>query len=595
MIFRRRFGATLVAIAVGLGVAGGVGGGVVLFNPQPAAAAVTANLFAVAPGAGVGTANCAGDATARTYAYALANEPNMICAYGTRADLGYSATSWDNACKAASLINTTGLTVGVEPGNYTRESSDGDFMKSTDCSGGKGAAVNPNCGEQVPTCAGTGTTAAWIKYVPASSTACPNVHWVEDSPTAQSAGFFFFNQQFHIVIQGSCFDLDSTLLYYSLSGVAGEIQVVGDSPTNPMHLYGIELKGPKDVLFKNINYGPNIQCGKNDPNVPAALRCDPNGPQFEAKLASMGTATSSCSANNTAACGGFFVNEQFVEPFFHQGQFSFDGSTLYENVRIQNFMVHDAQSTGVGSGFHPGCFMFDGVNGDSSRAATLGNIIFDHVSCERQTGEGWQLQDGGVIVENSYFSCPTYSVGDASANPTGKWDLCNPAKAALGLGCKTSTQNGCTQTNVLIRYDTFDCGNSACVRVPTWSDGGFGNYSSVRFVADIFMNSLTGNAGAPCSITGVTFSTNAYAPGVSQCGSGNTTLSSGDPFTQSSIATPGDSWSASALLNLHLASNSAGASVPTVNPAVLGSDYQVDHDADGNPRGSTSTHVGAYN
>ena len=88
---------------------------------------------------------------------------------------------------------------------------------------------------------------------------------------------------------------------------------------------------------------------------------------------------------------------------------------------------------------------------------------------------------------------------------------------------------------------------------------------------------------------GVKYDSNSFLSGVGSCGTNSTSLGAGDPFMQSSIATPNNSWSAVSLLNAHPDGSPA---LPTIG-VVSGSDLDLDQDADGAPR-SNVARPGAY-
>ena len=527
----------------------------------------TANLFVVASG---GSASCTRSPTLVSYDQAASG--GNVCGPGTRSDLGYPTTAWNNACKAASLGNTpSGTIVGVKAGTYAQGSSDGHLVKDTDCSGGLGADVNPNAEEQN---VATGTTAAWVKFVCADGDA-KNVRF-------NIGGLVFMFADFHLVVQGPCFDFNTTVNFGAGGGSAAQrtsnVQLIGGDgcATDPkssdcMGMYGLEVKGAKNILLENINYGPSLICAKNDPLIPVNFRCDPSGPEFEARFAAVGGEVSGCTGDNTGPwCGGWFGVREFIQAYIHNG----DQST-YTNIRVEDFYFHDSNTRFSGSGVHPGCFMMDNnVGGMPSH-----NLVFDHLVCERVATVGIQQADSGVTIQNSIFSAPTFALDQSS--PLGRWD--DPSyNYQLGMACRADQVPGCNVSNVLIRYNVFlTGGRSSGLLLQT--GGKFGGFSNVRVVGNVFGASLT------CGVPGVTYDSNTFQYGTAGCGTNATSLPAGDPFIQSSIATPNGAWSAVSLLDAHPSGSPA---LPSISIAP-GSDLDLVTDADGAARSGT-TRPGAY-
>ena len=540
-------------------------GGVLIYRSLATSDTFTANLFVVPAnytGSPAASANCARKSTPVTFA----NAAGSICAYGS------NFTSWDKACDAS----TAGDVVGVTPGTYPTVTGGGYLMGNgtTDCAKGLAGDVDPNAEEKGIS---TGSTANWVKFVPTSDQNCPNVNF-----NLGRVAFAFRN--FHMIVKGKCFNFNTTIYVHdgntNTIGRPQNLQFMGDSKTEPMKVYGVELRGPRNVMFKNINYGPNVQCTANDANAtPAYFRCDPSGPPFEAPLAVRGTNSPGCNPNNTPLCAGFFEGpggaNEFVEPYIHSGAYG-----AYTNIRFEDFIVHDGQAKGTGSGVHPGCFMYDGNAGISGLPPH--NMVFDHVACERQV-IGVQNSDSGVTIQNSFFSCPTVDLPQTS--PQGLWDVCAAPQPEIGVGCRNDLSPGCVVSNVLIRYNVFFGGVNTALLIQQPSST-YGTYSNFRVIGNIFMAPIAG-----CGIAGLTIANNAFGPGVPTCGSNATTLS-GDPFVDSDQSTgPDRLWRSTSQLNPRLNGN---VTVPILNPSVLGLDYQLNHDGDRNPRSNTSTPVGAF-
>ena len=234
----------------------------------------------------------------------------------------------------------SGTIIGVKAGVYGGTSPDGHLVKGTDCSGGQGADVNPNAVEQGVS---TGTTAAWARYVCADG-AGKNV-------TFTPGGVGFMYGSLHVVVQGSCFDFSTTMFFgpggASAAQRVSNVQILGQdgcasdpASADCLAMYGLEIRGGKNILLKNVNYGPSLICAKNDPLITASFRCNPNGPPFESRFANAGTAQAGCTGNSTGPqCGGFFGQYEFTEAYIHAG----DGS-MYENVRVQHFYFHDSNT-----------------------------------------------------------------------------------------------------------------------------------------------------------------------------------------------------------------------------------------------------------
>ncbi len=552
-----------------------IGGYVVYKSLAAGVDTFTANVFVVPAnysGSPAASANCSRKSTPVTFA----NAAGSICAYG--ADF----TSWDKACDATA----GGDIVGVMPGTYKTVGAGSWLMGGglTDCAKGAAPDYDPNYAEKN---IAANPLTNWVKFMPVSLDSCPNINF---SGTGRTA-FGFRN--FHMIIEGSCFNFNRTIHVTDGGGTARPQNMIfrGDSRANKMNVYGLELIGPKNFLLENIDYGPNVQCAANDANAtPAYFRCDPNGPYFEAPYANFGTNSPGCAPIPTFNCAGFFAGgtggaNEFVEPYIHGGAFG-----AYTNIRLENFKLHDGQAKGTGSGVHPGCFMFDGNKGIGGLPAH--NFVLDAVSCERQV-IGIQASDSGVTIQNSYFACSVLALDQTS--PIGRWDVCSPSYA-VGLGCinnnppnPTSTP-GCTQSNVLIRYNVFlanPTGGSGLALSPPTSlerQTSFGSYNNVRIIGNIFMNVAAG-----CNYSGVTCANNAFGPGVSPAGTNATTLTA-DPLVDGEAGTPDDLWRETTQVDPHLNGN---VTVPSLNPFALGLDYQLNHDADRNSRSSTSTFVGS--
>jgi hypothetical protein len=280
----------IVALLAGLLSAG--------LTPAALAADVTANLFAVATG---GSPDCARSEIPITFSQASVS--GAVCGYGP------NETSWDTACDAA----TGSDVVGVMPGVYRTVGGGGYLLGSNqigqDCTDGLGADVNPNAREQK---VATGTTAYWTKFIP--GVACngsPNISF----QYAGSSILSIANGNWHLIVEGDCFNFNRTLYIHDRNinaGPGGRPQNLifrGESKTRLQSWYGIEIRGARNILMENIDYGPNVQCAANDANAsPAYFRCNPSGPYFEAPYATFGTnapgcGTSSSSRTFTAAPG----------------------------------------------------------------------------------------------------------------------------------------------------------------------------------------------------------------------------------------------------------------------------------------------------
>jgi hypothetical protein len=543
-------------------------GGYIIFHSF--AATFTANLYVVASG---GSPNCVRSATPVDYPTATAN--NNVCGYGN-GNSGQVASAWYNACIAASKTNTSlGTIIGVKAGNFTSPlgrlfEGDPNLPSSNfNCSGGLGADVNPNATEQGVT---TGTTTGWAKYECADGDTTKNVSF-------STGGQAFLWGSFHTLIQGGCFDFDtisigaggspSTVRSSELQFIGGPNCATDPAASDCMHMIGIDIKGAKDVLFKNVNYGPSLQCAKNDPAVNPAYRCDPSVP-FEAPFANLGTATSACGPNDIIDCGGFFSTYEQPQSYIHYG----DG-TPYQNIRVQNMYQHDANQVFASGLAHSGCTMSDNNLGNLPAY----NLVYDHLVCERFEIVGQQDADSGIAIENSVFGCATYQFDQAT--PAGAWDSCAPAQAEMDVACRADLTPGCVLSNMVIRYNVF-LGNSAGLRFRPPS-ATFGTFSNVQVIGNIFAQQPAG-----CTISGITCDSNVFLNGVPTAGSNSKILTPGDPFVQSSILTSGHTWSSTSLLDAH---PTGSISIPTVPN--LGSDYNLATDADGNTR-TYPTIAGAY-
>jgi hypothetical protein len=537
-------------------------------DPSPGGGTeVTANLFAVAPSSSDGSTSCARSSTLKSYSAALA--ANAVCKGN-----GTSTTSWDVACVAA----TGGDKVGVMPGVYSVVGGGGYMMGesgATDCSDSTGADYDPNWEEKGNAEA---SLANWVTFVPGVDCGgSPNISFSETTPGRLS----FAISNWHLIIQGSCFNFNRTLYIFDKNCVCGRPQNLifrGESISQKMQLYGLEVRGARNLMFKNVDYGPNVQCAANDSNAtPAYFRCDPSGPYFEDWLAAFGTNSPGCTPNGTGACAGFFDAGggagEYVEPYIHEGA----GYGLYTNVRLENFNVHDGTAKGTGGGVHPGCFFIP----ISSSGTPSHNLVMDGVSCERQA-IGVQHGHSGVTVQNSYFGCPVQDLSQTS--PQGKWDVC-AGSYAVGVGCRIDLAPGCVVSNVLYRYNVFFGGSTPGLSFNPPSSSS-GTFSNVRAIGNIFIGSnLQG-----CNLTGVSCDNNSVFGGATATGASNTTTLSCDPFVDSEQATPDDLWRETTQLDPRLSGASCG--VPTLNPSTLGSDYQLNHTIDRIARSTTATRAG---
>jgi hypothetical protein len=552
--FGRVVAATVIVTTAIIGVNLSTGG----------AAPVEANVFTVASG---GSTSCARSASLLTYAEAVAAGGGAICGSGS------GQTSWDRACAAA----TGGDIVGVMPGVYGRANTWLLGNVSNDCSDGSGADYDPNYAEKGDSPA---SLSNWVSFVAGED--CGG------DPNVTFSDHVNINDNRHVIVEGECFDFNRTM--YMIDGGSASLRpeniiIRGSSRTAKAQMYGIEIRGGRNIWFQNIDYGPNVQCAANDTNAtPTYFRCDPAGAYFESFYATAGTNAAGCTPNATGLCAGFFGGgsptgaNEFVEPFIHGGA----GGNLYEDIRFENFNVHDGQAKGTGSGVHPGCFMFDGIFGQSGLPAH--NMVFDSVSCERQV-IGIQHQDAGVTVQNSYFGCPVVDLPQTS--PVGEWDDCAASQASVGLACRADeTDPDCVNSNVLYRYNVFFQTNSAAGWLAQTPSATFGTYSNVRVIGNIFINSTLQG----CSITGVSCANNSFY-NVATAGSSATTLSC-DPTVDSDM-TNGGTWSETTELDPRLNGSSCG--VPTLDPSSLGADYQLGFDIDGAARGASATKAGADN
>jgi hypothetical protein len=555
----RVWGPLAIAIALASMTAGGI---VITQNDSGGGGdTVVANVFVVPQSSADGTTTCVRSATAVEYDNGTANDAlslNAVCrSSGT-------LTSWEMACAAA----TGGDTVGVMPGVYARVTTWFFGNNITDCADGTGAAYDPNWQEKG---ASESSLANWVTYVPAED--CGG------TPNVSFSTSFNVKANRHVIFDGSCFYFNRTI--NTLNPPTPENMIWrGDSPENPMNIYGFNLSAPTNVMFQNIDYGPNVQCAANDANaLPVYFRCDPSGPYFESVYANFGTNLPGCVPASTGGCAGYFSQggDEFVEPQIRQGQ----AGVQYGPIRLDHFNVHDTSAKGTGAGVHPGCFLLP-IN--SNTLAPAHNLVFNAVSCERNV-IGVQQAHSAVTVQNSYFGCPVIDL--AQSSPQGQWDVCSESYA-LGMACREDLAPSCVQTNVLLRYNVFFDGANPGLGFNDPASSSFGTYSNVRVIGNIFIGSpLTG-----CSYTGVTCANNSVF-GTSAPGASSTTTLSCDPTVDSEQATPDSLWRESTQLDPRLNGSSCG--VPTLNPSTLGTDYQLGFDIDGDARGSTATRAGVDN
>jgi hypothetical protein len=586
----RVWGPLAIAIALGSMTAGGV----VIAQQGGGGEEVTANLFLVPQSSSDGSTGCVRSATELEYAAAVS--ANAVCDGNWT-----SSTSWDVACKAA----TAGDSVGVMPGTYGfvtggnylmgGPQSTGVNASDYDCSDGSGVDYDPNWREK-----GTAeaSLANWVHFKPGvDCEGTPNINFALSTSSGRAT---FASANWHMIIGsypgdttspgGECFNFNRTIFIHdrnsslSASNVRpSNIMFRGKSPASRMQMYGMELRGPKNVLFENIDYGPNVICAANDTNAtPAYWRCDPSGPYFESVYATNGSNTSGCTPATAASkCAGTNSGggaDEFAEPFFHGGTCC----GIYTNLRLQTFQLHDGNARGNGAEVHPGCFMFDGVAGTGGLSAH--NLVMDGVSCERQV-IGVQSQDAGVTVQNSYFGCAVVDLPNTS--PQGEWDECASGQPSVRLYSRGDLGGG-PISNTLYRYNVFFGTTSAAALLVTTPDATFGTYSNVRIVGNIFINgSLTG-----CSISGVSCANNAIYNTTATGASSTQTLSC-DPTVDSDHMTSDHLWRETTQLDPRLSGASCG--LTALDPSSLGADYQLGFDIDGTARGASSTMPGVDN
>ncbi len=549
-------GTGLVLGQGGTSTGGGGGGGTTILS----------NLFAVESASAAGTTTCVRSATKITYTAALT--ANAVCkSSGTQ-------SAWDIACAAA----TGGDEVGVMPGVHTRVGSWLIGNQGNDCSDGLGADYDPNYAEKGNSPA---SLANWVLFKPGVD--------CEGTPNISFGSHINISDNRHLIIGskpgdttspgGECFNFNRTI-YLSDGGSPSlhveNIMFRGASNSKMMEMYGLEVIGGRNVLFENVDYGPYVQCAANDLNAtPPYFRCDPSGPYFESWLATYGTNIAGCTPSDTGGCAGHFSQgaNEWNELYIHSG-----ASGEYENVRLENFNVHDGTAKGTGAGVHPGCFFIPVAT--ATRPAH--NLVLDSVSCERQV-IGVQHAHSGVTVQNSYFAC---SVDDL-AQTSGQYDVC-AATYAVGVACREDLSAGCSVSNVIYRYNVFLGGGTSALLFNDPASSSFGTFSNVRVVGNIFI-------GAPlvgCSYSGVTCENNSVY-GTTATGASNTTTLTCDPVVDSDATTPDNLWRERTQLDPRLNDSSCG--VPLLDPSSLGADYQLSDDIDDNSRGTTATHAGVDN
>jgi hypothetical protein len=553
-----------------------IGGGSYVIQDGGGGDEVTANVFV---DDATGSANCVRSAS--LIEFDAADDVNAVCTDGARTGGDGSVTAWENACWAA----TAGDVVAVKNGTYTAHNTNGAIMESNhDCSDGSGAAYNPNWEEQGSAQA---SLANWVRYVPADDP--QEINW-GGSGNGADVNAKFFQADYHIIFDGIDW---RTSIFTNYGGEApgGRAQnlIFRGTEEDPADVYGIQIIGSKNIMFQHVDIGPSIQCGKdNDANVPDAMECrSDNTEWWEAKFATLGTAEPGCDGDTTSICGGWFAygGAAWTETYVHEG-----GAGDYDDIRFEHVINHDQQTRGTGGGFHPGClfnFLDGGVN-------TYHNLVLDHYVCERATGATLQLLDSGVTIQNSVFTCQVAVVGQADT----PWDDCLVAGSPAGLTCRdydTGDGDGigaCDTTHLIVRYNAFlaEPGTNALLLPDQTIDGGdFGTHSTTNIIANYF------NAAIQCSVPGVTYNANTFANGATTCGTNATSLGSGDPLTDSSITTPGNSYLQTGTA-LDVTADGSPA-FPTLNPTTLNTacscdHYTLDHDFQDDARSSTSTKPG---
>lgn len=509
-----------------------------------------ANVFVAPDGTTSATSSCTASASAIDYTTALA--ASHVC-QGS----GTASTGLDAACSAtASLSAVSGATIGIKTGLYVGASSNQGYILGggIDCSGGKGGNYNPNAVEQAGS---AGSTTGWVTIGCADG----DSSLVEfNDQTLNRGSVQIFGANLHLIFGGSCYRFDETL-YTSPSGgaYASNLQFVGTSQAVPMVMFNYNIPGGTNIMLKNVAVA-GVACGKIDANVTSALRCNASNAWYESEWTAYGTATGSCLSTNASACGGSLSlgAPDAGEPYVHGG---------YANVRLQNIFAHDQIAVcSDGSCQHPGCLL----TGDDGTTHVFGDLVIDHLVCERVAVQGIELHANGTIVQNSVFACPVNEL-DTSGGSRGQ---CRSGGSMVGLGADASTL-----TNVLVRHNSFLGGGSTGIAMG--GAGATGGYSNVRVIGNI----VGGLGVSNCSSSGVTVAYNSFWNGTTVCGTNSETLGS-DPFTDSDAGTTQIAGTASQL-DPSLTGSPAVQAVP--NAGSPNSDYTLAADATGAARSSSSS------
>jgi hypothetical protein len=188
----------------------------------------------------------------------------------------------------------------------------------------------------------------------------------------------------NVTIRGGCFRLRDLWV-----GEPGDDErTASNVVVDGVKMQGLEIMGSQATI-RNSEVGPNVLCYAQSSTVPAAMKCNPNGPPHEADYAGRGS------------------DDLSFQPFFHNNSGGVRAQVLFENNYVHDVQTKDADR------LHTGCgLVWQPSNGN----APLGEITIRGNRYERCAVLGILFSGtDGVILENNWMGPPV----EPLSNPNG--------------------------------------------------------------------------------------------------------------------------------------------------------------------------------
>lgn len=241
-----------------------------------------------------------------------------------------------------------------------------------------------------------------------------------DSTVTFSARWFTI-KAFHVRIVGGCFRFHA--LRFGEPGESGV--TTSDVLVQGAQMEGFEIVGADRVTLRGVEVGPNVACWEQSSPVPASMKCDRDGPPYEAFYAVTGN------------------RDLPLQPYIHNN----GGGQNPRRVVIEDSWFHDIQTKDAAR-LHTGCgliWLRPGSPRDNliirrnrfENCAVLG-LLFDHAD--------------GVTIEGNTFGYPTEPLSN------GLGDDVEADQAQREVVLKTVPD--WTPRNWLIRRNSFSHGIS---------------------------------------------------------------------------------------------------------------------------------------